>query len=85
MLFSGKQCSNIMPPYRGKNASTNDLQKIFEQVSGKNLQTFFIQWLYTGENPTLLANWSYDEKNKTVSINITQQTGKLFEFPLEIS
>lgn len=71
--------------FRGKNASTGDLQKIFEQVSGKNLQTFFIQWLYTGENPTLLASWSYDEKNKTVSININQETGKLFDFPLDIS
>jgi aminopeptidase N len=70
--------------YRGKNASTSDLQKIFEQVSGKNLQVFFTQWLYTGENPTVTANWSYDEKNKTVSIAITQQTTKLFEFPLEI-
>ncbi|MES2327948.1 MAG: M1 family aminopeptidase [Bacteroidota bacterium] len=71
--------------YRGKNASTNDLQKIFEQVSGKNLQGFFTQWLYTGENPTLLVNWSYDENKKEVSLTVTQQTGKLFELPLEIA
>jgi aminopeptidase N len=70
--------------YRGKNASTKDLQKIFEQASGKSLETFFKQWLYTGENPTLLANWTYDEKNQTVSVNIIQQTATLFELPLEI-
>jgi aminopeptidase N len=80
-----KSVQQYYAAYRGKNASTTDLQKIFEQVSGKDLQTFFIQWLYTGENPTLTANWSYDEKNNTVSISITQQTGKLFEVPLEIS
>jgi aminopeptidase N len=70
--------------YNGKNASTNDLQKIFEQVSGKNLQTFFVQWLYTPENPYLQITWSYNEKNKQVSVNIQQETEKIFMFPLEI-
>ena len=70
--------------YRDKNASTADLQKIVEQVSGKNLQTFFTQWLYTPENPNLDISWQYNEKNKQVSVTITQKTGVIFELPLEI-
>jgi aminopeptidase N len=70
--------------YRDKNASTSDLQKIFEEVSGKGLQTFFTQWLYSPENPTLDISWQYDEKNKKVSINVTQKTKTIFVLPLEI-
>lgn len=70
--------------YRGKNASTEDLQKILENVSGKNLDTFFKQWCYVPENPTLLAEWSYNEKNKKIILRVTQQTNTLFTIPLEI-
>ncbi len=79
-----KSVQQYYAAYRGKNASTKDLQKTFEQVSGKDLQTFFVQWLYIGENPTLQVNWSYEEKNKRVSVQVTQQTERIFEFPLEI-
>ncbi len=70
--------------YRGKNASTADLQKIFEQVSGKDLQTFFSQWLYTPENPTLQIDWKYDEPSKQVVVTIGQQTERIFVFPIEL-
>ncbi len=33
--------------YSGSNASTADLEKVFEEVSRQNLQTFFKQWLFT--------------------------------------
>lgn len=71
--------------YRDKNASTRDLQKIFEQVSGKDLQAFFTQWLYTPENPSLDINWQYDEKSKKVSVSIIQKTETIFLLPLEIA
>jgi aminopeptidase N len=70
--------------FKDKNAHTKDLQNIFEKISGKNLETFFTQWLYTPENPTLDIGWSYDAQNKKVTINIDQKTNALFVFPLEI-
>lgn len=71
--------------YAGKNASTYDLQKIFEQVSHQNLETFFHQWLYMSGQPQLKIQWSYHSKNKKVFLHIEQTQQDLFEFPLQIS
>jgi aminopeptidase N len=48
--------------YAGKNAETKDLQKIFETVSGKNLEKFFRQWLYNPENLQLDFTWKYEKE-----------------------
>lgn len=72
--------------YAGKNADTKDLQKIFETVSGKNLSTFFNQWLHTPVNPHLKITWSYDAAGKKIDITVEQlQKGKIFEMPLEMA
>jgi len=71
--------------YAGGVADTRDLQKIFEDVSGKNLKQFFDQWLYTTGQPDLSIQWSYNGQTKEVTVNVEQkQTGE-FIFPLEIS
>ncbi|MEX6688419.1 M1 family aminopeptidase [Danxiaibacter flavus] len=70
--------------YSGKNATTEDLQKIFEKVSGQNLNDFFEQWLYTTGQPELQVKWNYDTAKKAVSINIVQSQAIPFKFPLEI-
>jgi aminopeptidase N len=71
--------------YAGKNAETSDLQKVFENVSGKSLQQFFKQWLFTPENPSLDISWSYDAKNQKVNLHIRQLQNSLFQFPLSFS
>jgi len=70
--------------YKGKNADTEDLEKIAEEVSGKNLQQFFQQWLYTPGIPQLKIEWHYNKNNKTVSIQVMQQQKTIFQFPLEV-
>jgi aminopeptidase N len=70
--------------YAGKNADTKDLQHIFEKVSGKNLSTFFQQWLYTPGLPKLEVNWRYLPAEKKVSVSVKQLQKTLFSFPLEI-
>jgi aminopeptidase N len=69
--------------YAGKNADTRDLQKIFEKNSGKNLATFFDQWLYTPGQPSLSITWKMD-KNKKLLVKVSQLQAKLFSFPLEL-
>ncbi len=72
--------------YAGKNADTKDLQKIFETVSGKKLNQFFIQWLHTPANPILDIRWKYDIKTKKIAVTVTQlQPAMPFAFPLEIA
>lgn len=70
--------------YQGKNASTEDLQKVFETVSGKNLQQFFTQWLYMPENPDLQISWQYNALLKQIDLSITQLTETKFSFALEL-
>jgi aminopeptidase N len=69
--------------YAGRNADTDDLRRVFEKVSGKDLHVFFKQWLFTGGQPDLLISWKPAGKNK-VSVTVTQQQADLFVFPLEI-
>ena len=69
--------------YAGKVADTDDLRKVFESVSGKNLDNFFRQWLYTPGQPDIRVEWKYDVIGKKIWLEIVQQKG-LFEFPLEV-
>lgn len=72
--------------YRDSNADTNDFKKIMEAVSGRDLDYFFDQWIFKAGHPVLDGNWTYDAKNKTVSVNIRQlQKGVIFQFPLQVA
>ncbi|MDP4261145.1 MAG: M1 family metallopeptidase [Bacteroidota bacterium] len=75
---------NYYSAYAGKNADTRDFQKICENVSGKNLQIFFQQWLYTPGLPKLDVQWKYDENAGNLIVTVNQLQDNLFQFPLEI-
>ncbi|HQV56025.1 MAG TPA: M1 family peptidase, partial [Chitinophagaceae bacterium] len=63
---------------------TDDLRKVFEKVSGKDLKQFFQQWLFTAANPNLKINWNYNASSKKLNITTEQlQKGEAFQFPLE--
>jgi aminopeptidase N len=70
--------------YAGGIADTRDLQKKFEEVSGKDLKRFFDQWLYTAGQPELDIKWSYDAGEKSVSIDVKQNEKNSFQFPLSL-
>jgi len=71
--------------YYNLNASTNDFRKEMEEASGKDLSTFFQQWLYKPGALKLAGTWKYDKDIKQVSVKIDQvQNGYLFKMPLEI-
>ena len=71
--------------YAGGVADTRDLQKIFEHVSGKDLKTFFDQWLYTAGQPDLDINWKYDGDSKIIHLEVKQLQAKSFQFPLVLN
>ena len=70
--------------YKGKNADTRDLENVAEEVTGKSLQQFFTQWLYTPGIPRLRIDWHYNKNDKVVSIQVTQRQQTVFQFPLEV-
>ncbi len=73
--------------YFNANATTDQFREEMEKASGKNLKQFFKQWLYQPINPTINANWSFDSKQKQLTIKLEQtQTGDmLFDLPVEIN
>lgn len=70
--------------YQYSNALSDDLKEIFEEVSGKELDWFFEQWLYQPAYPEYSMTWEY--QNAEVLLTIEQkQADTFFEQPLEIA
>jgi aminopeptidase N len=69
--------------YGGKIAGSDDLRKVFEEVSGKNLETFFQQWLYRAGIPQLDIIWKAVDKEKMI-ITVEQLQDSAFTFPLSL-
>jgi aminopeptidase N len=71
--------------YQNKNALTSDFCRVMEEVSGRSLVRFFHQWLEVAGQPDISWSWAYDSKNRTVTIDLTQNgTGEPFAFRLPV-
>jgi aminopeptidase N len=77
-----KGIQNYYKKYAFKNASTQDLNRIMNEVSNSNLNTFFNQWLLKSGHPILKTNWIYGKGKLRIMVNQTQE--KPFIFPLEL-
>jgi len=80
-----KGISTYYSTYKDRNASTEDLQNILQQVSGQDLSSFFHQWLYTPGHPSIKIEWRFDTASGALFITTTQQQSTPFAFPLELS
>jgi aminopeptidase N len=78
------------PGFMYKNASTEDFRQLVENISGKNLATFFDQWVYDAYYPMYHYNFIQDSLSKVLTLHIyqAQSTGstwrEVFEMPLQI-
>jgi len=70
--------------FQNSNALTADLRKAMEEVSGRNLESFFHQWLHVAGQPDLKTEWAYNAATGKTGITVTQTQEVLFIFPLEI-
>jgi len=72
--------------YKDLNTTTDDFKRVMEEVSGKDLDAFFEQWLYKPGILKIEGNWKYNKRSSEViiSLNQVQTDGSLFEMPLEI-
>ncbi len=69
--------------------TTEDLVEVIEELSGRDWDQFFDQYVYHAHHPELKVTYSWDERSKLakVSIQQTQQLGPtvlLFNLPLKI-
>lgn len=66
-------------------ASTDDLRRVMEQVSGQDLSWFFRQWLNRSGVPSVEGTWRYDAAAKQVVATVRQtQAGEAYRFTLGI-
>jgi len=73
--------------FKYNNASTFDFKSLCEEISGKNLDQFFDQWVYNGEGIIKINyDWKETTESNSVKLDIKQVQDEYLEykFPLEI-
>lgn len=70
--------------FYNSNAITEDFKNVMEEVSGKNLDQFFNQWLYTAGQPELSITHLKGHQKGMTDVFIEQKQEVLFEFNLEL-
>ncbi|HEY6417483.1 MAG TPA: DUF3458 domain-containing protein [Candidatus Binataceae bacterium] len=76
--------------HRGQNVITKDLERAFEDSTGRNLEFFFSQWVYQEGHPEIEVSNSFDDKEKLATVTVkqthkTSDTTPLFRFPVTIA
>ena len=66
-----------------RKAGTDDLRAAFEEVSGRPLERFFDQWIYSAEVPRL--RYSSALGAGTVTVRFEQIGGALFDVPVTVT
>jgi len=69
---------------RNGNALTRDFQAVMEEASGKKLEAFFQQWVYSPGQPAIQGSWSYANGTLTVEIHQKQAGEVVYKNPLDI-
>jgi aminopeptidase N len=66
-------------------ASTADLRRTMEEVSGQDLRWFFAQWLTRSGVPQVSGDWRYDTAAKQIIVTVRQtQTADPYRFALGV-
>jgi len=68
--------------YKFKNASTNNFKHVMAQVSGKNLDVFFTQWLEKTGQPKIKTTWIHGGSKLRIIVEQLQENA--FQFPLDL-
>ena len=73
---------------RMKNVETTDLKKAIEEITGKNLDWFFKQWVYEPGYPEYDVSWSYNQRTQNLRLHVLQTQDRkktdLFKMPVQI-
>lgn len=71
------------------NATTEDLNKVLEELSGRSFDQFFDQYVYHAAQPSLSVSYSWDERAKLAKLSVAQtqrlsEDVLLFNVPLTV-
>jgi aminopeptidase N len=85
-----KAANKYLDEHKYGSVETSDLQRVFEQTSGKKLDWFFDQWVYKAGYPELRVRYSYLPANGQLTLTVEQtqlpdaMTPAVFRLPVEI-
>jgi len=70
--------------------TSGDLSRAIREATGRNMDKFFEQWVYTAGHPKIETAWSYDAGTQMVSVTVkqTQDTSNgtpIYDLPIEIA
>jgi aminopeptidase N len=85
--FFFKSLHNYFEKYKYKTASTDDFKKVCEETSGKDLNHFFRQWIYEGDNvPKINYSMKIDtgQDSNEVVLSLNQVQGGFSDYDLPI-
>jgi aminopeptidase N len=75
---------------QGRGVTTDDLQLAMEKAAGRDLDTFFQQWLHSEGFPELSVSWDYDAEKGMVDMYVEQNqstrggTTGVFVLPVDV-
>src|SRR5690606_28757746 len=55
-----------------KQAETDDLRKVIEELSGRSYERFFQQWIYRSGAPTVEATCAWDPQTRMAKVTLAQ-------------
>jgi aminopeptidase N len=67
-----KALTAYLQEFKYQNTGARDVQRVFERVSGQNLEWFFDQWLYKAGHPELRVSQSYNPQTRQLVLNVEQ-------------
>ena len=85
-----KALNKYLNENRDKNVETSDLQRAFEETTGKKLDWFFDQWVYQAGYPELRVRPFYDIRTHTLALDVAQtqtpelNTPAVFRLPVDV-
>lgn len=85
-----KAINTYLNRHKFANVRSADLQKAMEEASGKDLNWFFQQWIYSSGYPKLNMSRSYNAAAKTLTVSLSQTqtasggTPLTFRLPMDI-
>ncbi|HVG32604.1 MAG TPA: M1 family metallopeptidase [Pyrinomonadaceae bacterium] len=85
-----KAVNRYLNEFKNGSVETADLQRVFEETSGRRLDWFFDQWVYKAGFPELRVRYSYNRLSKLLTLTVTQTqtpdpvTPAVFRLPVEV-
>ncbi len=77
-----KSLQKYLQTYSFQTAEVHDLRKVFEEVSGKDLNTYFTQYFYKGGHPKLEVNYRVEKNNLIVRYEQKNDSSIVYNFPI---